>query len=163
MECNEWHCELGRDCAHRFATVPQSNPVPCHQRLHPINEERNLRVTVGPFHLDTRVWCKNSTVDDMLEFDRRALHDVDFPEPVIRHWNALMEASFPPELHDSGVRWIAYDGVSPHADMIQTDIDVQTLCCYLPPDHLHVHSKLPNGNTLYYWLEDASDKQLFSV
>ena len=96
----------------------------------------------------------------MVKLARRVVDAPRVSTPIVDHWNALMEAVFPVEL--SGVRWTTLD-VYPHVDMIQGDLDVQTLCCHLPPDHLHVRSNLANGNTLYYWLEPSSDQHMYRV
>ena len=150
MECDEWQCEPGQLCTHNFATVPKSKPVPCHEQV--MDGACNVQIIVGSFRLDSRIWCKQATVADMLDFDRRVFDDEDFPSPLVEHWNILMDAGFPLEWRDSGIHWNAYNAGHTHADMIQSDLDVQTLCCYLPADHLHVCMELENGNTIFYWL-----------
>ena len=96
----------------------------------------------------------------MVNLERDVAEDPQFSLPIISHWNVLMAAVFPAEL--SGLRWTSLE-VYPHVDMVQGDLDVQSLCCDFPPDHLHVRCNLPNGNTLYYGLENWSDKQLYRV
>ena len=161
MECKEWQC--GNDCIHQYTTIPM-NPFThgalwnaC--RADSLNSQDN-NTSSGGIALDSRIWAMWSTTRLMAKFTRCVVNAPHLSTPVINHWNALMEAVFSVEL--GGVRWTTLE-VYPHVDMIQGDLDVQTLCCYLPPDHLHVRSNLANGNTLYYWLEDSSDKHMYQV